>query len=131
MPGHTVFENDDAYTTRSGSIDSIVGSVSPLKRSSTYGSSSNTKKPWSAAVIEVDGPTVYVNAGAEENVQAGLVLHVRRKTKDLVDPTTGVVLDTLMSDVGTIRVDQVRDKVSTASVVAGDTPQRGDLLQVQ
>ncbi len=49
MPGHTVFENDDAYTTRSGSIESIVGSVSPLKRSSTYGSSSNTMKPWSAA----------------------------------------------------------------------------------
>ena len=49
MPGHTVFENDDAYTTRSGSIDSIVGSVSPLKRSSTYGSSSKIMKPWSAA----------------------------------------------------------------------------------
>ena len=35
MPGHTVLENEDAYTTRSGSIESIVGSVSPLKRSST------------------------------------------------------------------------------------------------
>ena len=35
MPGQTVFENDDAYTTRSGSIESIVGSDSPLKRSST------------------------------------------------------------------------------------------------
>ena len=35
MPGQTVFENDDAYTTRSGSIDSIVGSGSPSNRSST------------------------------------------------------------------------------------------------
>ncbi len=35
IPGQIVFENDDAYTTRSGSIDSIVGSDWPLKRSAT------------------------------------------------------------------------------------------------
>ena len=37
MPGQTVFENEDAYTTRSGSSESIVGSGSPLKRSSDVG----------------------------------------------------------------------------------------------
>jgi curli biogenesis system outer membrane secretion channel CsgG len=87
-------------------------------------------QPWSALVIETDGDTVYVNAGAEENLQAGTLLAVRRKTKDLVDPGTGVVLDTLMSDVGVIRIDDVRPKVSTASVVKGGPPARGDLLQL-
>ena len=50
MPGHTVFENDDAYTTlpRSSS-DSIVGWSSPSKRSSTYGSSSKIVNSYSAA----------------------------------------------------------------------------------
>ncbi len=86
------------------------------------------RQPWSALVIEVDGPTVYVNAGAEENVQPGTLLQVRRKAKELVDPGTGVVLDTLMSDVAIIRIDGVRPKVSTASVVTGATPQRGDFL---
>ena len=50
MPGHTVFENDEAYTTLSpSSIDSIVGWSSPAKRSSTYGSSSNRRNPWRSA----------------------------------------------------------------------------------
>jgi len=88
-------------------------------------------EPWSAAVIEVAGATVYVNAGADQNVQAGTVLHVRHKTKDLVDPRTGVVLDTLMTDVGTIRIQAVRPKTSTAVVVDGAPPSRGDLLQAQ
>jgi curli biogenesis system outer membrane secretion channel CsgG len=89
------------------------------------------RQPWAAAVIEVDGGTVYVNAGADQNLRAGTVLHVRRKTKDLVDPNTGVVLDTLMSDIGTIRVDAVRPKTSTAAVVDGAAPARGDLLQTR
>jgi curli biogenesis system outer membrane secretion channel CsgG len=85
--------------------------------------------PWTAAVIEVDGATVYVNAGAEQNLRPGAQLHVRRVTKTLTDPTTGVVLDRLMSDVGDIRIDVVRPKTSTAEVVDGDPPTRGDLLQ--
>jgi curli biogenesis system outer membrane secretion channel CsgG len=87
------------------------------------------REPWRAAVIEVDGPTVWVNAGADENLASGTVLKVRRKTRDLVDPGTGEVLDTLMSDIGTIRIDQVRPRVSSAVVVDGEPPQRGDLLQ--
>jgi curli biogenesis system outer membrane secretion channel CsgG len=87
--------------------------------------------PWRAAVIEVDGPTVWVNAGADQNVATGTVLKVRRKSKDLTDPNTGEVLESLMSDVGQIRIDQVRERVSTAVVVGGDAPQRGDVLEAQ
>ncbi|HZZ36882.1 MAG TPA: CsgG/HfaB family protein [Caulobacteraceae bacterium] len=88
------------------------------------------REPWSALVIEVDGEKVYVNAGSEQNLEAGTVLHVRRKTKDLVDPRTGVVLERLMSEVGQIRIEAVRAKTSTAVVTAGVTPARGDLLQL-
>lgn len=86
--------------------------------------------PWTALVIEVDDGKVYVNAGSDQNLQAGVVLHVRRKTKSLVDPGTGVVLDTLFSDVGTIRIDAVRPKTSTADIIDGGAPIRGDLLQL-
>jgi curli biogenesis system outer membrane secretion channel CsgG len=85
--------------------------------------------PWSAQVIEVDDGKVYVNAGSDENLQPGAVLHVRRKIKDLVDPGTGAILDTLISDIGTIRIDAVRAKTSTAVIVDGPAPLRGDLLQ--
>jgi hypothetical protein len=37
----------------------------------------------------------------------------------------------LISDVGTIRIDAVRPKTSTAVVVTGSTPTRGDLLQAR
>ena len=50
MPGQTVFEKDDAYTTvSSSSIESIVGRSSPLKRMCLYGSSSKIVKRCSAA----------------------------------------------------------------------------------
>ena len=50
MPGQTVFENEDAYTTVSAPPSaSIVGSDSPSKRSSTYGSSSKMVNPYSPA----------------------------------------------------------------------------------
>jgi len=56
------------------------------------------------------------------------VLRVRRKVKDLTDPRTGVVLETLMSDVGQIKVNAVRERTSTAAVIDGGAPARGDLL---
>src|SRR2546429_9871797 len=49
IPGHTVFENDDAYTTVSPSIDSIVGRGEPANRSAAYGSSSKIVNPWPRA----------------------------------------------------------------------------------
>jgi curli biogenesis system outer membrane secretion channel CsgG len=87
--------------------------------------------PWSTEVVDVDGPTVYVGAGEDQNVTAGLTLHVRRKQKELTDPRTGVVLDVIMDDVGDIRIDRVRPKVSIATVLDGGTPARGDLLELK
>lgn len=86
--------------------------------------------PWSALVVDVNGGTVYVNAGAEQNVQVGLVLNVYRKGKVFTDPATGVVLDVVMEKIGAIRIDGVREKLSTATVVSGETPVRGNLLKL-
>ena len=50
MPGQTVFENDEAYTTRpASSCENIVGRPSPSKRIAMYGSSSNSVNSYSAA----------------------------------------------------------------------------------
>lgn len=85
---------------------------------------------WSALVVDANDGTVYVNAGAERNVQAGMVLNVYRKGKVFTDPATGVVLDVDMQKIGMIRIDGVREKLSTAAVVSGETPARGDLLKL-
>lgn len=86
--------------------------------------------PWSALVVDAGDGKVYVNAGAERNVQTGMVLNVYRKGKVFTDPATGVVLDVDMQKIGVIRVDGVREKLSTAAVVSGESPARGDLLKL-
>lgn len=85
---------------------------------------------WSALVVDASEGRVYVNAGAERNVQSGMVLNVYRKGKVFTDPSTGLVLDIAMEKIGVIRIDGVREKLSTAAVVSGHTPVRGDLLKL-
>ena len=86
--------------------------------------------PWSALVVDASAGKVYVNAGAERNMQAGMILNVHRKGKVFTDPATGVVLDVDMQKIGMIRIDGVREKLSTAAVINGESPLRGDLLKL-
>lgn len=86
--------------------------------------------PWSAQVVQVSGDRVYVNAGADRNMQVGTVLRVFRKGQVLTDPSTGVVLDVEMERLGAVRIDSVRDHLSTAVVMSGEPPERGDLLKL-
>lgn len=87
--------------------------------------------PWSAQVIEAEGGRVYVNAGADRNVQAGTVLTAYRRGRVFTDPSTGVVLDVDLERIGTIRIEGVRERLSTAVVVGGEAPVRGDLLRLE
>lgn len=86
---------------------------------------------WSAMVIEANDGMVYINAGADRNVQVGLGLSVYRQGKVFTDPSTGVVLDVDMKKIGRIRIGQVREKLSTAAVINGETPVRGDLIKLE
>jgi curli biogenesis system outer membrane secretion channel CsgG len=87
--------------------------------------------PWSALVIDNADGQVYVNAGSEQNVAPQTVLHVYRKLRDLTDPATGVVLETIKTAVGVIRIVSVHEKTSIAEVVSGGPVVRGDLLLLQ
>jgi curli biogenesis system outer membrane secretion channel CsgG len=86
--------------------------------------------PWSALVVDADGAKIYVNAGADRNVRPGLALTVYRKGKVFTDPSTGAVLDVDLEKIGTIRIDGVREKMSTAAMESGQAPVRGDLLRL-
>lgn len=84
---------------------------------------------WSAIVVDAAENGVYLNAGADRNVQPGLTLTVWRPGRTLTDPGTGEVLDQEMSRIGRVRVETVRDRLSVASVAEGDMPVRGDVLK--
>ncbi|MDP1914250.1 MAG: CsgG/HfaB family protein [Brevundimonas sp.] len=87
--------------------------------------------PWSALVVDAAETGVYLNAGADRNVQPGLTLTVWRPGRTLTDPRTGEVLDVEMARIGQVRVETVRDRLSIASVVDGEQPVRGDVLRVE
>ena len=84
---------------------------------------------WSALVIEAADNGVYLNAGADRNVQSGLTLSVWRPGRTLTDPGTDEVLDVEMARIGRVRVETVRARLSTASVIDGAPPMRGDVLK--
>lgn len=89
-----------------------------------------SKVPWSAVVVDAADGKIYVNAGADRNVQPGTQLTAYHKGKVFKDPVTGEVLDVSMDKVGVIRIDEVRDRLSVASLVSGTAPVRGDLLKL-
>lgn len=84
---------------------------------------------WSAIVVDAAENGVYLNAGADRNVQPGLTLAVWRPGRTLTDPGTGEVLDQEMSRIGQVQVETVRDRLSIASVLSGELPMRGDVLK--
>lgn len=86
--------------------------------------------PWSALVVDANEGMVYVNAGADRNVQVGMILNVYRKGKVFTDPATGEVLDVDIKKIGVIRIEGVREKLSLAAVVSGEDPVRGNLLKL-
>lgn len=88
------------------------------------------KVPWSASVVAFDDGKVYVSAGAAQSLTTGTTLQVYRKGKVLTDPDTGVVLGVVMSNIGTIQIQSVMDKVSEAKLTSGEPPARGDLVKL-
>jgi curli biogenesis system outer membrane secretion channel CsgG len=75
--------------------------------------------PWEGSVILVakDGK-VYINRGSREGVTRGQTFTVGTADR-LRDPNTGEVLDVTMEKVGTIVVEQVRDKISIGKATEG------------
>ena len=84
---------------------------------------------WSALVVDAAANGVYLNAGADRNVQPGLMLSVWRPGRTLTDPGTGEVLDVEMARIGRVQVETVRDRLSIASIIEGEPPVRGDVLK--
>lgn len=131
--------NANVYTSTGMSVGGQAFLNTPLGKAAQDAIEDAVKKidvgmenvPWSAAVVENDGGTVYINAGANRNMHPGMTLHVYRQVKQLIDPTTNAVLDTIFDNVGTIQVQNVSDKVSTCTVTSGTAPTRGDVLKLE
>ena len=83
---------------------------------------------WTALVVDVTDGGVYLNAGADRNVEPGMTLDVWRPGRTLTDPGTGEVLDVEMARIGRVQVATVRQRLSSAAVTEGEPPMRTEPL---
>jgi curli biogenesis system outer membrane secretion channel CsgG len=87
------------------------------------------KVAWSGRVIDVRDGVVYVNATAADGMKPGLELLVFEIQPALIDPETGKSLGAPERLIGTIVIDAVQEKFSTAKIVKGDGITRGHALR--
>lgn len=118
LGGEAFFSTPIGKATRQA-ISNAVAFI--LERSPSQGSS--------LVVVKVDGDQVFINAGTNENIQAGNRFTVYSKGEDLIDPSTGLKLGTPQRQIGTIEVTEVEEKFSIATIKSGSGMKRGDLLK--
>ena len=81
-------------------------------------------------IANVDGGTLYLNAGSEGGVKEGDEFTVYRVGKQIKDPDTGEVLGADESKVGRIKVTAVKGpRLSTATALSGSGFKAGDTIK--
>ncbi len=74
--------------------------------------------PWEASVLLVKGNKIIINRGSREGVTVGTTFKVGG-VEELVDPDTGEVLDSEMTQVGTIKVTKIKEKIAYCAAKSG------------
>ncbi|MDH3330362.1 MAG: CsgG/HfaB family protein [Desulfobulbaceae bacterium] len=74
--------------------------------------------PWEGSIVLVKGDQIIVNRGTREGVQVGTKFKVG-SVEELVDPDTGEVLDSEMTQVGSLVVTQTKEKIAYCKADAG------------
>jgi len=73
---------------------------------------------WEASVLLVKGDKIIINRGSREGVQVGTRFKVG-SVEELVDPDTGEVLDSEMTEVATIEVTKTKEKIAYCAAKSG------------
>ena len=74
---------------------------------------------WTGSVVTTKGNQVFINRGSREGVVAGQQFAIG-EAEVIRDPDTGEVLDQSLTEIATIKVDSVKEKLSICSVVSGN-----------
>ncbi|RJQ65321.1 MAG: hypothetical protein C4519_28230 [Desulfobacteraceae bacterium] len=78
--------------------------------------------PWEGTVILAKAGKIAINRGSREGVQVGNKFDVGH-AEQVVDEDTGEVLDEEMTQIGTIQVTEVKEKMAYCKVVTGNSAQ--------
>jgi len=84
---------------------------------------------WTGQVVDVQGGSFYLNAGAKTGLKVGDTLTVSTVARELIDPASGASLGRLEQSLGTARISEVNEAYSVAAIDGSYQPHRGDLLR--
>lgn len=90
--------------------------------------------PWSAKVVTNQNGQVYINCGAIDGVEKGMMFAVYRQGKALIDPDTGISLGKIDEKIGALKVEDPmigQGKASLCVIVNGMDFERGDVVRVE
>ena len=94
-----------------------------LKTSGGGGAATASEK---ALVADVDGDLITLNKGTNAGYGVGQTLTIKRKAKEIKDPSTGKVIRVRYETVGKIKLTAVENAYSEGQVVSGGGFQVGD-----
>lgn len=80
-------------------------------------------------IAAVEGGEIVLNVGGRAGLKVGSQLTVERLSREIKDPATGRVIRRLTSQVGTLKVTDVDDESSLASIVTGSGFKVGDTVK--
>ena len=87
--------------------------------------------PWSCRVAEMDGPTIYLDAGLASGLEVGSILEVIKLGAEIKSPSTGLVIGHKETRLGRLKVlARMGEDASTAQMIEGNNPARGDLCRM-
>lgn len=88
--------------------------------------------PWTGIIIKADSPErIFLNAGIDAGVEAGMVFDVWQTGEELVDPATGLSLGAEETKIGAVEVVSVKEKYAICKTVAGSGMARGDVVRAR
>lgn len=87
--------------------------------------------PWSCRVADLDGPTIYLDAGQRTGLKLGTVMDVVHLGAAITSPATGLVIGHKESKLGKIRVSNyMGEDAATGEMIEGSAPSKGDLCRI-
>ncbi len=90
-----------------------------------------TRMTWSCRIAQVDGRTLYLDAGRRAGLELGAELDVFQLGEEIKSPATGVVIGRKESKIGKARVVRYfSEDGAEAELVEGRTPAAGDLCRI-
>lgn len=81
-------------------------------------------------IASSDAGEVYLNANQASGVKKGDLYKVSTVVRTLVDPATGLLLDTIEREVGEVRIVEVTERYARAELVTGTRIKRGDFVHL-